>query len=42
VFVVIGVNCTVLFAGSGDAGERDANATEEDYAHRERDVLVFM
>jgi len=37
VFVDIGVNCTVLFAGSGGAGERDANATEEDYAQRERE-----
>ncbi len=35
--MVIGVNCTVLFAGSGGAGERDANATEEDYAQRERE-----
>jgi hypothetical protein len=36
-FVVIGVNCTVLFASSGGAGECDANATEEDYAERERE-----
>jgi hypothetical protein len=42
VFVVIGVNCTVLFACSGGAGERDANATEEDYAERERSVCVYV